>query len=45
MKKHLETLRKKIPLVRDIQGLFDHSEALLSFWDLKLKITNRGNKT
>jgi hypothetical protein len=39
MKKNIETLRKKILSVRDIQGLFSHNEALLSFWDLKLRVT------
>jgi hypothetical protein len=39
MKKNLrETLRKRVFQINQIQGLFGPSEALLSFWDLKLKV-------
>lgn len=38
MKNRLETLRKRVFHVNQIQGLYGSTEALLYFWDLKLKV-------
>jgi hypothetical protein len=38
MKNRLETLRKKVFLTNTIQGLYNPSEAILCFWDLKLRV-------
>jgi len=37
-KRTLETFRKRVFQVNEIQGLYGHSEALLYFWDLKVKV-------
>jgi hypothetical protein len=37
-KKALEALRRNLFLTRTIQGLYSPTEALLSFWDLKLTV-------
>jgi hypothetical protein len=38
MKNRLETIRKRVLQANDIQGLFNHGQSILSFWDLKLRV-------
>lgn len=38
-RKNSEALRRRIFLTNEIQGLFSSSQSLLSFWDLKVKVT------